>query len=66
MDRLPTLKTLGARAAQRRNEAGLSQKALAELVGVSHVTVIALEKGDGALRLENAWRILSALGLADD
>lgn len=64
MDKLPSLREIGARAAQRRKEAGLSQKALAELAGVGHVTVIALEKGEGALRLENAWRILSALGLA--
>jgi transcriptional regulator with XRE-family HTH domain len=66
MDRLPSLKTLGERAAQRRKEAGLSQKALADLVGVSHVTVIALEKGDGGLRLENAWKILAALGMAEE
>lgn len=66
MDRLPSLKTLGARAAERRKEAGLSQKALADLVGVGHVTVIALEKGGGALRLENAWKILAALGMAEE
>lgn len=66
MDRLPSLREIGARAAQRRKEAGLSQKALAELAGVGHVTVIALEKGDGGLRLENGWKILAALGLAED
>lgn len=64
MDKLPSLKALGVRAARRRKAAGLSQKALADLAGVGHVTVIALEKGEGALRLENAWRILAALGLA--
>lgn len=66
MDKLPSLREIGIRAAQRRKEAGLSQKALAELAGVGHVTVIALEKGEGALRLENAWRILMALGLASE
>lgn len=64
MDELPSLKELGARAASRRRRAGLSQKALADLAGVGHVTVIALERGEGNLRLENAWRILVALGLA--
>lgn len=66
MDKLPSLRELGARSAQRRKEAGLSQKALAELAGVGHVTVIALERGDGGLRLENAWKILVALGLAEE
>lgn len=66
MDKLPSLRNIGAIAAQRRKDAGLSQKALAELAGVGHVTIIALEKGDGGLRLENAWRILAALGLAEE
>jgi DNA-binding XRE family transcriptional regulator len=43
---------------------------LADLVGVSHVTVIAIEKGTGQarLRLQNAWKILTGMGLtmADD
>jgi transcriptional regulator with XRE-family HTH domain len=61
--KLPSLKALAAAAKARREKAGLSQKALAELAGVSHVTVIALEKGEGGLRLEGAWRILDALGV---
>ncbi|ARJ65673.1 hypothetical protein WV31_08395 [Magnetospirillum sp. ME-1] len=64
--KLPDLKVLAALALERRKRAGLSQKALADLADVGHVTVIALEKGDGNLRLENAWRILSALGLAEE
>jgi len=63
-DKLPNLKAVAAMVIKSRKAAGLSQKALAELAGVGHVTVIALEKGEGALRLENAWRILEALGLA--
>lgn len=66
MTKLPSLPALGALARQRRKDVGLSQKALADLAGVGHVTVIALEKGQGALRLENAWRILAALGLAEE
>jgi transcriptional regulator with XRE-family HTH domain len=64
--KLPDLKAIAALAVERRKCAGLSQKALADLAGVGHVTVIALERGDGGLRLENAWRILRALGLADE
>ncbi len=66
MDKLPSLKSIGRLAAERRKASGLSQKALADLAGVGHVTVIALEKGEGALRLGNAWRILMALGLAEE
>lgn len=64
--KLPDLKAIATLAVERRKKAGLSQKALADLAGVGHVTVIALERGDGGLRLENAWRILRALGLADE
>ena len=64
--KLPTLRTIGENARERRKKAGLSQKALADLAGVGHVTVIALEKGEGGLRLEGAWRILGALGLVDE
>jgi transcriptional regulator with XRE-family HTH domain len=64
--KLPGLKAIAAQALERRKQSGLSQKALADLAGVGHVTVIALEKGDGNLRLENAWRILAALGLAEE
>jgi transcriptional regulator with XRE-family HTH domain len=66
MDKLPSLKAIGEQATKLRKEAGLSQKALADLAGVGHVTVIALEKGEGGLRLENAWRILGALGIAEE
>ena len=63
MIKLPSLQAIAKRVVERRHRAGLSQKALGELAGVGHVTVIALEKGKGGLRLEGAWRILDALGL---
>ena len=65
MDKLPSLVDLGAIVRQKRRQEKLSQKALADLVGVSHVTVLALEKGTGKARLENAWKILAGLGLAE-
>lgn len=63
--KLPSLQTIANAVIERRAKAGLSQKSLAELAGVGHVTVIALEKGKGGLRLEGAWRILDALGLVE-
>ena len=65
MDKLPSLVELGEIVRQKRRQEKLSQKALADLVGVSHVTVLALEKGTGKARLENAWKILTGLGLAE-
>ncbi len=65
MDRLPALSELGQLVRRKRKQEKLSQKALADLVGVSHVTVLALEKGTGKARLENAWKILTGLGLAE-
>jgi transcriptional regulator with XRE-family HTH domain len=64
MDKLPSLLELGQLVRRTRKQEKLSQKALADLVGVSHVTVLAIEKGTGKARLENAWKILIALGLA--
>jgi transcriptional regulator with XRE-family HTH domain len=65
MDKLPSLSELGQLVRRKRKQEKLSQKALADLVGVSHVTVLALEKGTGKARLENAWKILTGLGLAE-
>lgn len=38
--------TLAQRVRQHRKQAGLSQKTLAKLVGVSQQAIVALEKGD--------------------
>jgi transcriptional regulator with XRE-family HTH domain len=65
MAELPSLADIAKRVRERRTAEGLSQKELAELVGVHHATIVALEKGEGNLRLVNAWRVLEALGLAD-
>ena len=65
MDKLPPLRRIGRMARERRLAERLSQKELAELAGVHHATVVALEKGEGTLRLVNAWRVLGVLGLAE-
>ncbi|WP_308911133.1 helix-turn-helix transcriptional regulator [Pseudokordiimonas caeni] len=64
ISQLPSLAELGRQVNARRKAEGLSQKALADIVGCSHVSLIALEKGTGKLRLETAWAILAALGLS--
>ena len=65
MDKLPSLAEIGRRVRERRKAEGLSQKDLAGLTGIGHPSIIALEKGTGRLRLENAWTLLSVLGLAE-
>lgn len=50
-------------AIRRRKQEGLSQRALAELAGVSPPTVNSFEQGDIRLRLERVIAILQALGL---
>lgn len=64
MDKLPPLAELAILVAKRRRQEGLTQKALAELAGVSHPVVVNLEKGEGKGRLESAWAILETLGIA--
>lgn len=62
---VPNMKVLGMRAKIKRKHEGLSQKALAELVGCSHVSIINLERGEGAVNMTTAWRILDVLGLVE-
>lgn len=47
----------------RRKAAGLSQQALADQVGISRQSVIALEAGKGSFELGAALRCLRALGV---
>lgn len=51
-------------AVRRRKAEGLSQAELAGLAGVNRQTVIALERGDGSLRLSSVFAVLGVLGLA--
>ena len=46
-----------------RNEAGLSQKALGEKVGVSRQAINALERGHHAPSLDLAFRLAGVFGL---
>ena len=63
--RLANLKSIGRNAKAKRKQEKLSLKAVAELAGCSHVSVANLEKGEGRLNMETAWRILDVLGLVE-
>jgi transcriptional regulator with XRE-family HTH domain len=65
---LPVKRALGGLAADIqswRKLRGLTQAQLADRAGVGRDTVIRLEKGDGAVRVEILLRILYALGILD-
>ncbi len=47
----------------RRRELGLTQEALAELVGVSRSLIVVLESGRKPVRLETTLTILHTLGM---
>lgn len=51
----------GVRIRARRNELGISQSVLGELVGVSRQTIISMESGDYAPSVYLALRVATAL-----
>ena len=51
-------------AVKRRKEQNLTQEQLAVIVGVSKPTLNGFEKGKQNIKLENALKILKALGLS--
>jgi transcriptional regulator with XRE-family HTH domain len=59
------LRELAADVQSWRKLRGLTQAQLADRAGVGRDTVIRLEKGDGAVRLEILLRVLHALGVLD-
>ena len=63
--RFVSMKAIGRHAKGKRKQEKLSMKAVAELAGCSHVSVANLEKGEGRLNMETAWRILDVLGLVE-
>jgi transcriptional regulator with XRE-family HTH domain len=60
-----TLRTIGDHAVVWRKLRGLTQAQLADRADVSRSTLQRLERGDGAISLENTLRILRALGVLD-
>lgn len=59
------LRELGSHLQTWRKLRGLTQAQLADRAGVSRRTVIRAERGDGAVSLEIALRILHALGVLE-
>jgi len=59
------LREFGENVQAWRKLRGLTQAQLAERAGVARVTVIRLERNEGAVSLENTLRVLGALGVLD-
>lgn len=59
-------KAIGRLIAKRRNELGLSQRALGELAGVSRVMIYAIESGATHVPWKRAPAPAKALGLTQD
>ncbi len=60
------LTQMGQRLLLRRKQAGLSQEALAERVGVTSQMISSAERGKKAMRPENIVRICAALEMSTD
>ena len=58
-----TQRDMGYRIAKRRTELGLSQEGLAELAGMSRVSVVRIENGDQTPRSNTAERLCKVLGI---
>lgn len=54
---------MGNRIAKRRTELGLSQESLAELAGISRVSVVRIENGEQAPRSNTAEKLCKVLGM---
>lgn len=58
-----TAKQLGAEIRQQRTAQGLSQLALADLVGTGQKTVSMIENGNPGTRIETIFALLAALDM---
>ncbi|WP_026172912.1 helix-turn-helix domain-containing protein [Asticcacaulis benevestitus] len=56
-------KQFGAALQQRRSQKGLSQSALADLIGTGQKTISKIENGNPATKLETLFSLLAALDL---
>ncbi len=62
----PSSIIFGQRVRARRNHLGLSQSALADVVGVNRRVIGELERGKASVQLGIALRVAEALGLDVD
>ena len=54
---------MGCRIAKRRTELGISQEGLAELAGLSRVSVVRIENGEQTPRSHTAEKLCKVLGI---
>lgn len=59
----PTTDAFGQRIRDRRKQLGLSQSALADVVGVNRRVIGELERGKASVQLTIALRVAEAVGL---
>ena len=59
------LRSLGDDLTVWRKLRGLTQAQLADRAGVARTTLVRLERGDGAVSLENVLRVARALGILE-
>lgn len=64
--RVQRVKTIKGSLAYERKQAGFTQKQLAELICADPSTLGSWELGDGAIGLEQAWRIADVYGIPLD
>lgn len=62
----PSSTIFGQRVRERRNHLGLSQSALADVIGVNRRVIGELERGKASVQLGIALRVAEALGLDVD
>jgi transcriptional regulator with XRE-family HTH domain len=60
-----SLRELGSHLQTWRKLRGLTQGQLADRAGVTRMTIVRMERGDGAVRTEILLRIAHALGVLD-
>lgn len=58
-----TQRDMGYRIAKRRTELGMSQEGLAELAGMSRVSIVRIENGEQTPRSHTAERLCKVLGI---
>ena len=58
-----TQRDMGNRIAKRRTELGMSQEGLAELAGMSRVSIVRIENGEQIPRSHTAERLCRVLGI---
>ncbi len=65
-ERIRRVKTIKGSLAYERKQAGLTQREVAEQINVDPGTLGSWELGDGAIGLEQSWRLAELYGISLD